>query len=172
MPVLMPTARLWAQLGAPYPLRPLAPSTDSVLGDWVLKPAAVQRRRFIVGVNERTLMAVVFATRPLAKLASTPAVCVGAQLEVFGVPEARILAELAALESVTIAKTRDRSLLGILNEVAFMFEAYAEGSKLASASELLEIQTKLNQMPHRAGSPSHLFARDAIEAILGDKTLH
>lgn len=52
MPVLMPTARLWAQLGAPYLLNSLAPSTDSVLGDWVLKPAAVQRRRFIVGVNE------------------------------------------------------------------------------------------------------------------------
>lgn len=172
MPVLMPTARLWVQLGAPYPLNSLAPSTDSVLGGWVLKPARVQRRRFIVGVNERTLMAVVFAARPLAKLASTLAVCVGAQLEVFGIPEARILAVLASLESVTIAKTRDRALLGILNEVTFMFEAYARDSKLASAGELLEIQTQLNQMPHRASSPSRLFARDAIEGLLGNQTLH
>jgi hypothetical protein len=57
-----------------------------VLGDWSLKSVDVRQGRFIVGVNEHTLMAVVFAERPLSRLASTLSTCVGAQLEVFGIP--------------------------------------------------------------------------------------
>ncbi len=172
MPVLMPTARLWKQLGAPHPLKRVEPSSDSVLGDWSLKSVDVPQGLFIVAVNERTLMAAVFAERPLPHLAETLAACVGAQLEVFGVPDERIAAEVAALQAVRFGKSRDRSLLGILNAVAFFFEVAANDFAIESPGELLEIQTKLNGIPHRAGSPSCLFAHDAIIALLGDQTLH
>ena len=172
MPVLMPTARLWKQLGAPHSLTPLSPTLDSVLGDWALKSVDVSQGRFIIGVNARTLMAVVFAERPLASLAGTFSVCVGAQLEVFGIPQKRIASEVSALQSSTFGKNRDRSLLGILNEVAFQFEVAAADSEIASPDELLEIQTKLNGIPHRAGSPSCLFAHDAIVGLLGSQTFH
>ncbi len=117
-------------------------------------------------------MAVVFAERPLARLASTLSACVGAQLEVFGIPQERIASEAAALQSSTFGKNQDRSLLGILNEVAFQFEVAAADSEIASPDELLEIQTELNGLPHRAGSPSCLFAHDAIVGLLGSQTLH
>ncbi len=172
MPVLMPTARLWKQLGAPHALARVARSTDSVLGDWSLKSVEVQQGRFIVGVNERTLMAVVFAERPLARLAGTMSACVGAQLDVFGVPPDRITPEVEALQSATFGKSWDRSLLGILNEVAFQFEVAAADSEIASAGELLEMQTELNRIPHRASTPSCLFARDAIVGLLGAETFH
>ena len=172
MPVLMPTARLWKQLGAPHPLTHVAPPADSVLGDWSLKSIDVRQGRFIVGVNERTLMAVVFAERPLSALASTLSTCVGAQLEVFDIPPERIVAEVDALRSATFGKNRERSLLGILNEVAFQFEVAAADSEIASPNELREIQTDLNGIPHRAGSPSCLFARDAIVGLLGAQTFH
>jgi hypothetical protein len=172
MPVLMPTQQLWKQLGAPHALIELPPSADCVLGDWLLKPAIVRRRRFTVAVNERTLMAIVFAKRPLARLAHTMAICVGAQLEVFGIPDVRIEAEVAAFESVSFGKTHSRQLLGTLNEVAFTFEAFAADAELASPEELLAIQTKLNEMPHRSSSRSPIWACDAIEAALGHKTLH
>jgi hypothetical protein len=168
----MPTARLWKQLGAPHPLTHVAPSADSVLGDWSLKSIDVRQGRFIVGVNERTLMAVVFADRPLSGLASTLSTCVGAQLEVFDIPPERIVAEMDALRSATFGKNRERSLLGILNEVAFQFEVAAADSEIASPNELLEIQTDLNGIPHRAGSPSCLFAHDAIVGLLGAQTFH
>ena len=168
----MPTAHLWKQLGAPYPLTPVSSTLDSILGNWSLKLVDVFQGRFIVGVNARTLMAVVFAERPLARLASTLSACVGAQLEVFGIPEERIASEAAALQSSTFGKNRDRSLLGILNEVAFQFEVAAADSEIASPDELLEIQTELNGLPHRAGSPSCLFAHDAIVGLLGSQTLH
>ena len=119
----MPTVRLWKQLGAPHPLTPVAPTIDSVLGDWSLKSIDVPQGRFIVGVNEKTFMAVVFAERPLARLASTLSVCVGAQLDVFGISQERIESEVTALQSATFGKNRDRSLLGILNEVAFSWKA-------------------------------------------------
>jgi hypothetical protein len=172
MPVLMPTARLWRQLGAPRPLAHVAPTTDSVLGDWSLKSIDVPRGRFIVGVNERTLMAVVFAERPLSRLASTLSACVGAQLKVFGIGEERIAVEVAALRCATFGKNHARSLLGILNEVAFQFEVAVANSKIASPDELLEIQTELNGIPHRASSPSCVFAHDAIIGLLGDQTFH
>jgi len=172
MPVLMPTARLWKQLGAPYPLAPIAPTADSVLGDWSLKSTDVRQGRFIVGVNERTLMAVVFAKRPLSKLVDTLSACVGAQLAVFGIPDERIAAEVSALRSATFGKNRARSLLGILNEVAFQFEVAAADSEIASPSELLEIQTQLNGIPHRASSPACLFAHAAIVGLLGNQTFH
>ena len=117
-------------------------------------------------------MAVVFAERPLASLAGTFSECVGAQLEVFGIPQKRIASEVSALQSSTFGKNRDRSLLGILNEVAFQFEVAAADSEIASPDELLEIQTKLNGIPHRAGSPSCLFAHDAIVGLLGSQTFH
>ena len=172
MPVLMPTARLWKQLGAPRPLVQVAPSADSVLGDWSLKSTDVRQGRFVVGVNERTLMAVVFAERPLSHLASTLSTCVGAQLEVFDIPAERIAAEVATLRSAKFGKNRARSLLGILNEVAFQFEVAAAESHIASPEELLEIQTELNGIPHWAASPSFLFARDAIAGLLGTQTFH
>lgn len=172
MPVLMPTARLWKQLGAPHPLAPVAPTTDSVLGDWSLKSTGVRQGLFIVGVNERTLMAVVFAERPLSRLVGTLSACVAAQLEVFGIPDERIAAEVSALRSATFGKNRARSLLGILNEVAFQFEVAAAHSEIASPSELLEIQTELNGIPHRAGSPACLFAHDAILGLLGAQPFH
>ncbi len=172
MPVLMPTARLWKQLGAPRPLAQVPPSSDSVLGDWSLKSAVVRQGRFIVGVNERTLMAVVFAERPLSRLSSTLSTCVGAQLEVFGIPAERIAAEVAALQSSTFGKNRARSLLGVLNEVTFQFEVAAADAEIATADELLEIQTGLNDIPHRAGSPACLFAHDAIVGLLGAQTFH
>jgi hypothetical protein len=172
MPVLMPTARLWKQLGAPHPLTQVAPSVDSVLGDWSLKSIDVRQGRFIVGVNERTLMAVIFAERPLPHLASTLSTCVGAQLEVFGIPPERITAEVDAVQSATFGKNRTRSLLGILNEVVFQFEVAAADSEIATPDELLEIQTDLNGIPHRASSPSCLFAHDAIVGLLGAQTFH
>lgn len=172
MPVLMPTARLWKQLGAPHPLAQVAPSADSVLGDWTLKSIDVRQGRFTVGVNDRTLMAVAFAERPLSRLASTVATCVGAQLEVFNIPPERIAAEVAALQSSTFGKNRARSLLGILNEVAFQFEVAAAEADIAKPEELLEIQTDLNGIPHRAGSPACLFAHDAIVGLLGTQTFH
>jgi hypothetical protein len=172
MPVLMPTARLWKQLGAPYPLAQVASSSDSVLGDWSLKSVDVRQGRFIVGVNERTLMAVVFAERPLSRLPSTLSTCVAAQLEVFGIPEERIAAEAAALRSSTFGKNRARSLVGILNEVAFQFEVAAADTAIATPGELLEIQTDLNGIPHRAGSPACMFAHDAIVGLLGAQTFH
>ncbi len=168
----MPTARLWKQLGAPHPLTPVTPTSTSILGDWSLKSIDVAQGRFIVGVNARTLMAVVFAQRPLSKLASTLSVCVGAQLEVFGIPQQRITAEVSALQSATFGKNRDRSLLGILNEVTFQFEVAAAESEIADPNELLEIQTDLNGIPHRAGSPSCVFPHDAIVGLLGAPTFH
>jgi hypothetical protein len=172
MPVLMPTARLWKQLGGPHPLAQVAPSADSLLGDWSLKSVDVRQGRFIVGVNERTLMAVVFAERSLSRLPSTLSTCVGAQLEVFGVSPERITAEVVALESSTFGKNRARSLLGILNEVTFQFEVAAADAAIATPDELLEIQTDLNNIPHRAGSPACLFAHDAIVGLLGAQTFH
>jgi len=117
-------------------------------------------------------MAVVFAERPFPKLASTLSVCVGAQLEVFDIPEERISSEVSALRSATFGKNRSRSLLGILNEVVFHFEIAASDSEISSPDELLEIQTELNGIPHRAGSTSCLFAHDAIVGLLGAQTFH
>ena len=168
----MPTIRLWKQLGAPYPLTPLSPTSDSTLGDWSLKSVDVSQGRFVIGVNARTLMAVVFAERPLSRLADTLSVCVGAQLAVFAIPEDRIASEVAALRSATFGKNRDRSLIGILNEVAFQFEVAAADCDIAGPGELLEIQTELNAIPHRAGSPSCMFAHDAIIGLLGSQTFH
>lgn len=172
MPVLMPTARLWDQLGAPYPLTPQLPSADSILGDWTLKSVDVSQGRFVVGVNARTLMAVAFAERPLSEFASALSVRVGAQLAAFAIPEDRIASEVAALCSATFGKNRDRSRLGILNEVAFQFEVAAADCGNASAEELLEIQTELNRIPHRAGSASCVFAHDAVVGLLGCPTFH
>lgn len=172
MPILMPTVALWKTLGAPHPLGAVAPSTDSVLGDWALKPARVRRRRFVVGVNERTLMAVAFAERTPEVLPGTFAACVGVQLATFGIADERILTEVAALERATFGKTRSRPLLGILNEVAFQFEVAAERRPIESPDDLLELQTALNEIPHRAGSRSCSFAVDSIVALLGNPTLH
>ena len=168
----MPTVRLWKQLGAPYPLTPMSPTSDSILGDWSLKPVEVSQGCFVIGVNARTLMAVVFAERPLPRIAYTLSVCVGAQLAVFAIPEDRIASEVAALRSATFGKNRDRSLLGILNQVAFQFEVAAAECDIANPRELLKIQTELNAIPHRAGSPSCVFAHDAILALLGSQTFH
>ena len=101
-----------------------------------------------------------------------PTACVGAQLEVFGIPHDRITKEVEALPNTKYGKNRSRPLLGILNEVAFQFEVAASEEHIASPGQLLEIQTELNGIPHRAASSSCVFARDSIVALLGDETVH
>lgn len=172
MPVLMPTARLWKQLGAPHRLEKPSSSDDCRLGDWSLKSVDVPRGHFIVGVNARTFMAVVFPQCPLSSLPARLAACMDAQLRVFGIPEQRIATEVAALQSVTFAKNADRSLLGILNEVALLFEVAAEQDEISDVERLMELQTELNRVPHRATSRSCIFAADAIVGLLGSQLLH
>jgi hypothetical protein len=141
-----------------------------LLGDWSFKFVEVPQGRFCVAVNAPTLMAVAFRERPLAWLPNTLAACMGAQLETMGISQAKVASEMAAFESVAFGKNRNRSLTGIVNEVAYQFEADTTRYNPARPSDLLEIHTRLNGMPHRASSRSYVIPHDSVATLLGTGT--
>ena len=133
------------------------------MGDWSLKPVAVGSQRFVVGVNENTFLAVVFDQTDLAEFATSFGSAVETELRRLGVPEPEIAKEAEALETIRFSKNRNRSLVGILNEVSFQFELEARSRDRS----LPQIRARLNKIPHRASTSNCVFACDAVEALLG-----
>ncbi|MHC4392766.1 MAG: DUF6933 domain-containing protein [Planctomycetota bacterium] len=145
----------------------LPPSSDSVLGDWSLKPVELPQGCFFAGVNESTLMAVLFAEQPLLRVRDMLAASVGLQLATYGVDEGRIEAETKALQLAKLGKNRGRKLLGTLNEVAFQLELEAERGPITSVDALLDLQLRLNEIPHRASTPNCVFPYRAVAKAFG-----
>ena len=114
MVVLRPTVRLAAKLRmrlAEFNL----PSTTR-LGDWYATDLNLGRRRLVVCVSELSRLAVVLEAAPYATIPERLPPALGRVLDWIGVEQPTIEREIAAMGTIAIAKTCNRSVLGTINE--------------------------------------------------------
>ena len=73
-------------------------------------------------MNDKTFLPVFVALAPAASLLTRFPAAVGTTLDALGIDPRFVAAELDAMSEATVAKTADRRVLGVMNELAFQAE--------------------------------------------------
>ena len=98
-----------------------ARESDTVLGDWYADLLNVGRKRWVFCLSEHSLLPVVVPARRDEFPAGLPA-AVAESLARLGVDEDARANELGAMMRHSIGRTRSRSVLGVLTDLAFAAE--------------------------------------------------
>jgi hypothetical protein len=130
-----------------------AAASSTVLGDWYANYAILQRRHLVICCAQRSLLPAVVAASPLSTLAERIRAALGALLRDLGVSDTSIGQELDAMNDVVIAKTNDRSIVGVLNDYVRLAEACDES--------LHEMSLFLAQTPIFAATPHTIWPKEA-----------
>ena len=89
-------------------------SSDTALGDWYVDRVMIGRHPLLLLVSSRSFLPILTWARDVRSLPSRLPDLVGERLERMGIPTPLIDAEIAAMAPVHVAKTVDRSVVGIL----------------------------------------------------------
>jgi hypothetical protein len=117
MLVIRATRKLLNQLGQPVTDPPVS---TTVLGDWYAKPFSVARRRFILLISEKSRLAALMPGRDVAHLPKNLPEAIKRQLVRLGVPPEAVAREIKECGDVVVATTASKSLLGTLNDYAYI----------------------------------------------------
>ena len=151
------TGNFLERVGAPSQAEVGHPTT--VLGDWY---ATVLFWKPQVGlfVNESTLLPVLLPFAPAATVIDRFPKALATVLGRHGVGEAFIEVECAAMAHHRLAKTKNRSVVGIMSEFAFLGGAYAESTDVVDLVELSLVlaRTPCGPLYSRQGSPDRELA--------------
>lgn len=117
--VLRCTQKLLKRVGAPN-------AGDAVsttrLGDWFANLVVVDRRPYVLLVSERSRLPVVFPARRVKQLGAHLPDILEEVLATLGLPASAIRREVEEMRDYAVAPTNSRSVLGTLNEFAFMLQ--------------------------------------------------
>lgn len=145
--ILRATAKLRQRIGASA--EHAGEKSTTVLGDWYATMLR-WRPQLALLVNERTLLPVLVPLAPAATMPARVADQVGDVLAAHGVSDSVIRAEVDRMRQWRIAPTASRSVVGIMNEFAFLADTYRD----AANPNLVDLALRL------AGTPcSPLYAR-------------
>jgi hypothetical protein len=100
------------------------PPPDTALGDWYVNRLVVDRQPLLLLVAARTLFPILVPARDVASLPDRLPRIVASGLFRAKMPVRQIDAEFAAMSEVGVAKTADRSVLGIMVDFADATAAY------------------------------------------------
>jgi hypothetical protein len=141
-----------------------APAPTTVLGNWYAT-VLFWKPQVALLVNERTLMPVLMPLAPASTLLTRFPDQLAAILALHGVSQPFIASEVAAMSDVVIAKTANRSVVGTMNELAFLGEGYRRHME---TTDLLALSMRLADTPCSAikhDSPGRL-----VKEIVGAPT--
>ena len=111
------TQKLLARVGPPAAEAALATTR---LGDWHAKPVAIGHQRLILLISERSRLPVIMWARDGKHLARNFPRALAQVLLELDIPGPAVEREVEATREALIARTDNRSLLGTLNDFAFM----------------------------------------------------
>ena len=121
--VLRATKKLRGRIGE-LPRHEGEPST-TVLGDWYAT-ALPWRPQVALLVNEKTMLPVLMPLAPAASMPARIADAVAAVLLALGRADEAVTAELEHMRTWRIAPTASRSIVGVMNEFAFLADAWRD----------------------------------------------
>jgi len=90
------------------------------LGDWYGNILRIGRQEYLLFISERSRLPVVIPIREKRRLATIFLDAVCAALSAIGVASNDIADERSRMSAIAFGKTRNRSLLGTLNDFAFI----------------------------------------------------
>ena len=155
MVVLRCSQKLLARLKQTDTL-PVVESTTR-LGDWYGNILQIGRRQHLLFISERSRLPVVIPIREARDLTTIFPDAVCEVLAAVGVPAANIADERARMSKVAFGRTRNRSLLGTMNDFAFMAQVgSARRPEPETPEELMRFLSQTPILPLDGASPIEL----------------
>ena len=135
-------------------------ASDTQLGNWYAT-ALFWKPQVALLVNEGTLLPVLMPLAPASSLAQRFPYYLAQVLAAHGVPESFIAHEVSRMASAQYGKTANRSVVGVMNQFAYIAEH--ERTYVGSA-DLIGLSLKLSETPcsplyEGAGSPQRELRR-------------
>ncbi|SRR6266496_3065617 len=121
--------------------------TTSKLGDWYANFVPTYSGDLIVLVNEKTLLSVAIPIWESNHLLLLFRLRIGNLLRMIGIPSKAIDQELHHYNDIQFGKTRSRSVLGSMNDIAFQYQAIAETAENKVDLSLSNAEYRMSQMP-------------------------
>lgn len=115
MVVLRATAKVMKSL---QPTETAVAESDTALGDWYVNRIVIARRPLLLLVSSKSLLSIVVPARDVRGLPTRLAGLVEARLERMAVPREWVRAEVDAMTPTLVAKTANRSVLGVMVDFA------------------------------------------------------
>ena len=138
------------------------------LGNWYAT-ALFWKPQMALFVNERTLLPVLMPMAPAATLAKRFPASLKEVLQGLGQPPEFIQAEVEGMGEVVYAKTANRSVVGTMNEFAFLAEAFRDrGGRV----DPLALSLKLAGVPCGLLSKGAGFPEDAVRELVTGGGVH
>jgi hypothetical protein len=120
---------------------PAPPEPTTQLGSWYAT-ALFWKPQVVLFVNEPTLLPILVPLAPAATVIDRFPGFVAEMLHELGIPQTIIDTELAAMNEHVVAKTANRSVVGMLNEFSFLGERF-----LDPGTDLLMLSLRLADVP-------------------------
>ena len=137
----------------------------AALGDWYAKPVSTQAGDFIVCMSEVTYLSVLVPALLYRDLTTFCPMRLLQLLTGLGVAEGQAQQECVHYQEIIFGRTQSRRTLGILNEIAFGYQLYAESHPLAEADHLSRAQRIIARSIY--GAPDYIQPDKATVALLG-----
>ena len=118
--------------GTPYDGEP----TTTLLGEWYATLLPWRPQQLILLVNEETLLPVLMPLAPGATVAARIGLEIAAALATHRAPETVIDGELSQMRDCRFGPTANRSVVGIMNEFAYLADVYRHSDPSRSLAEL------------------------------------
>lgn len=115
MVVIRPTLNLTHRMGIKK-LSETDCTSTTVLGDWYATGVVLVKKQFILCVCEHARLAILVEAAPYRTFYERLSLALSKLLRDIGVPYEKIQTELSAMESMQLAKSVNRSVLGTLKE--------------------------------------------------------
>ena len=124
-------------------------SDNSILGCWDANLVVVMRKRYILFVNEKTLLTIFIPLVPKKSVIERFRNSLFNELLRLGVPEENVIIELDNYNTCNLSTKTDRSVLGSINDLAWHYKTklirqFGETGEI----DLLNAQILLNNIPH------------------------
>jgi hypothetical protein len=124
------------------------------LGDWYGNIIRIGRRQHLLFISERSRLPVVLPIRDANLLVAVFLDAVCERLAIVGVAAADIADERARMSETAFGRTRNRSLLGTLNDFAFMAQSVdSRRTEPESPEELMQSLSQTPILPLDGASP-------------------
>ncbi|SRR6266851_971763 len=155
MVVLRCTQKLLVRLKHVLDLPPVDSTTR--LGDWYGNILRIGRRQHLLFISERSRLPIVLPICEAKRLGTVFPDAVCERLVIVGVAAADIADERTRMSDLAFGRTRDRSLLGTLNDFAIMAQSVdARRTEPESPEELMRFLSQTPILPLDGASPNEL----------------
>lgn len=151
---------------APSP--PLEPAEQSTtrLGAWYATVLFWQPQVALF-VNELTLLPLLVPLAPAATVINRMPQTAAAAFAALGLSEVFIALELSEMSQHRVAKTNNRSVLGSMNDFAYLADAYRTSK---DAADLVALSLRLAQTPCSPLYRRHISPYREVVAYIGEQT--